>query len=182
MRSLSAATHSVAAPEYMSAMAQHVSSVCVITTQVDGDKYGFTATAVTSVTADPPRLLVCANRSSSTHSKLLQSRCFCVNVLTEDQDKVAMVFAGMGGRRLDRFADAEWTELMTGAPTLKGAAANFDCVLTETCEQSTHSVLFGDVVAARHRTGVDTLLYGGRRFRQLRKIFAAYGDATGEYL
>ena len=182
MRSLSDTSHSVTPVEYMSAMAQHVSSVCVITTQVDGDKYGFTATAVTSVTADPPRLLACVNRSSATHSRLIESRRFCVNVLTEDQDKVAMVFAGMGGRRLDRFADDEWTELVTGAPALKGAAANFDCVLSETCEQSTHTVLFGDVVAARRRTGVDTLLYGGRRFRQLRKIFAAYGDASGEYL
>jgi flavin reductase (DIM6/NTAB) family NADH-FMN oxidoreductase RutF len=182
MRTLAYSPQPVAVAEYVNAIAQHVSSVCVVTTQTEGKKYGLTATAVASVTADPPRLLVCVNRSNATHPQLLKSRSFCVNVLTEDQDKVAMVFAGMGGRDVDRFADAEWTELVTGAPVLLGAAAAFDCVLSESCEQSTHTVFFGDVVATRHRTGVDTLLYGARRFRQLRKVFAAYGDTGGDYL
>jgi flavin reductase (DIM6/NTAB) family NADH-FMN oxidoreductase RutF len=65
---------------------------------------------------------------------------------------------------------------------LVGAAAVFDCMLGETCDQSTHRVVFGDVVATAERSGRDTLLYGGRRFRQLRKVFAALGDGNREYL
>jgi flavin reductase (DIM6/NTAB) family NADH-FMN oxidoreductase RutF len=171
----------VSAAEYISAIAQHVSSVCVITTEVNGQRFGLTATAVSSVCAEPPRLLVCVNRSGFTHDKIVEAGKFCVNVLTEAQDAVAMIFAGMGGKDADRFATGTWITLETGAPALQGAAAVFDCVLGEACEQSTHSVLFGDVVATAHISGQDTLLYGARRFRQLRKVFNAGGGAD-EYL
>ena len=173
---------SVPAAEYVAAVAQHVSSVCVITTALGDTRFGLTATAVSSVSAEPPRLLVCINKSGFTHDKIVSAGRFCVNVLTEEQDKVAMVFAGMGDDAGDRFSTGEWTTLKTGAPALVGAAAVFDCTLGETCDQSTHSVLFGDVVATAHLKGRDTLLYGGRRFRQLRKVFAALGEGHHEYL
>lgn len=172
----------VPAANYVQAIALHVSSVCVITTELGGERFGLTATAVSSVSAEPPRLLVCINKSGMTHNKVLAAGRFCVNVLAEEQDKVAMVFAGMGGSSSDRFETGEWTTLKTGSPVLVGAAAAFDCTLGETCDQSTHSVLFGDVVATAERRGSDTLLYGARRFRQLRKVFANLGDGSHEYL
>lgn len=171
----------VAAVDYINAVAQHVSSVCVITTMLDGQRHGLTATAVASVSAEPPRLLVCVNKSGATHDRIVAAGSFCVNVLTEEQDKVAMAFAGMGGPEADRFATGQWQTLATGAPVLVGAAAAFDCVLGETSDQSTHSVFFGDVVAVRNQTGRDTLLYGARRFRQLRKVFQGRRDVN-DYL
>ena len=171
----------VPAAEYVAAIAQHVASVCVITTLCEGERFGLTATAVASVSAEPARLLVCVNKSGQTHDKILLAGRFCVNVLTEAQDKIAMVFSGMAGARADRFADGEWTTLSTGAPVLAGAAAAFDCRLASTSDQATHTVFFGDVLATRHRAGEDSLLYGVRRFRQLRKIFTGVaGD--DEYL
>ena len=87
----------------------------------------------------------------------------------------------MAGKGADRFAAGEWMALNTGAPVLVDAAASFDCRLASISDQSTHSVLFGDVLATRHRAGEDTLLYGVRRFRQLRKMFTGIaGD--DEYL
>jgi flavin reductase (DIM6/NTAB) family NADH-FMN oxidoreductase RutF len=163
--------------DYINAIAQHVSSVCVVTTSVGGERFGLTATAVSSVSADPPRLLVCVNKKGLTHDRIREAGTFVVNVLSEDQDAVAMVFAGMGGNVEDRFATGEWTTLNTGAPVLVGAVASFDCVLGETSDQASHTILFGDVVATANRTGNDALLYGGRRFRQLRKMFTA---ASGE--
>lgn len=157
--------------EYINAIAQHVSSVCVITTAADGQRFGLTATAVASVSADPARLLICVNKSGITHDKILEAGHFCVNVLTEEQHLVGMVFAGMGKKEVDRFETGNWTTLKTGSPALVGAAAAFDCRICETVNQSTHSVIFGDVVATTCQNGRDTLLYGGRRFRQLRKIF-----------
>lgn len=171
----------VAPADYIGAISHHVSSVCVITTEHEGQRYGLTATAVSSVTADPPRLLVCINKSGMTHEKILAAGVFCVNVLAEEQDQVAMVFAGMGGKTVDRFGTGSWTKLVTGAPVLEKAAAVFDCRLGETLGQSTHTILFGDVVAVGHSKGADTLLYGARRFRQLRKVFAATGEAA-DYL
>lgn len=168
--------------EYVAAVAQHVSSVCVITTECDGERFGLTATAVSSVSAEPPRLLVCVNKNGVTHEKIAQAGRFCVNVLTESHDKVAMVFAGIGGSKEDRFATGEWTVLKTGAPALADAAAVFDCLVGEMSSQSTHTIFFGDVVATSHRKGEDTLLYGARRFRQLRKIFAGFSGKGDEYL
>ena len=171
----------VPAAEYINAIAQHVSSVCVITTEHEGQRYGLTATAVSSVCAAPPRLLVCVNKSGLTHDKIVAAGRFAVNVLTEEQEQVAMVFAGMGGKAADRFATGEWATAETGAPLLQGAAAAFDCLLAEAHDHATHSVLFGDVVATEHQVGHDTLLYGGRRFRQLRKVFSMAGGAE-DYL
>lgn len=168
----------VAAAEYVAAVSLHVSSVCVITTEHEGERYGLTATAVASVSAEPARLLVCVNKSGQSHEKILASGRFCVNVLTEAQDRIATAFAGKG---VDRFASGEWLTLVTGAPALVGAAASFDCRLASISDQSTHSVIFGDVLATRRHTGEDPLLYGVRRFRQLRKIFTGLaGD--DEYL
>ena len=172
----------VSAADYIRAIALHVSTVCVVTTALDGERFGLTATAVSSVSAEPPRLLVCINKSGTTHDRILASGRFCVNVLAEEQDKVAMVFAGMGGSADDRFDTGEWTTLKTGSPVLVGAAAVFDCVLGETLDQSTHRVVFGDVVATSECRGSDTLLYGARRFRQLRKVFVALGDGSRDYL
>ena len=169
----------VPAAEYVAAVAQHVSSVCVITTECDGERFGLTATAVASVSATPPRILVCINKVGQSHDKILRAGRFCVNVLTEAQEKIAMTFAGMLDG--DRFAVGDWITLSTGAPVLKDAAASLDCRLADKSDQSTHSVLFGEVVATRHRAGEDTLLYGVRRFRQLRKVFTGLaGD--DEYL
>lgn len=171
----------VAAVDYINAISQHVSSVCVITTELEGARFGLTATAVASVSAEPPRLLVCVNKSGTTHDKIIAAGRFCVNVLTEDQAREAMVFAGMHKGDADRFAAGSWTTLTTGAPVLEGAAAVFDCLLGETCSQSSHNVFFGDVVAVQSQTGRDTLLYGARRFRQLRKVFEARGEPN-DYL
>lgn len=172
----------VPAADYVAAIAQHVSSVCVITTELDGERFGLTATAVSSVSAEPPRLLVCVNKNGLTHEKIAAAGRFCVNVLAEGQDKVAMVFAGMGGSKEDRFATGEWVRMKTGAPALAGALATFDCLVGETSDQASHTVFFGDVVATSHVKGQDTLLYGARRFRQLRKIFAGFGGGGDDYL
>ena len=172
----------IAPQDYIAAVAQHVSSVCVITTECEGQRYGLTATAVSSVTADPPRLMTCINRSGTTHDAIIKAGRFCVNVLSEDQDMIAMVFAGMGGAVDDRFAVGRWTKLKTGAPVLEGASASFDCRMSEVMEQSSHSVIFGDVLAEQHQPGQDTILYGQRRFRQMRKVFAGLGSGDTEYL
>jgi flavin reductase (DIM6/NTAB) family NADH-FMN oxidoreductase RutF len=147
-----------------------VSSVCVITTRHNGQRYGLTATAMSSVCAEPPRLLVCVNKSGSSHDMILASGLFCVNVLDEKQDKTAKAFAGMLGKDFDRFSAGDWGELVTGAPVLEQAASVFDCRVAEVIDQFSHSIIIGDVLAATTQQGHDTLLYGARKFRTLRKI------------
>lgn len=95
---------------------------------------------------------------------------------------VAKAFAGLLGPNVDRLGVAEWTEIRTGAPALAGAAAAFDCVVAQTLDQFTHTILLGDVVGASCRLGQDLLLYGSRKFRQLRKVFSALESNAGETL
>ena len=166
---------------FTAAMAQHVSSVCVVTTELAGERFGLTATAVASVSAAPPRLLVCLNKSGLTHEKIREAGRFGVSVLAEGHEKIAMAFAARLASA-DRFAVGEWRILRTGAPILASAAAAFDCLVGEASDQSTHTVFFGDVVACAHRAGQDTLLYGARRYRQLRKVFAGLAAGEDEFL
>jgi flavin reductase (DIM6/NTAB) family NADH-FMN oxidoreductase RutF len=172
-----------AAPaDFIAAMGQHVSSVCVITTQYQGKPHGLTATAMSSVCAEPPRLLVCVNKTGTSHEMIIASGTFCVNVLAEAQDKVAKAFAGMMGKDFNRFSVGEWDQMSTGAPSLVNATAVFDCHVKQVIDQFSHSIIIGEVVAVRHVKSQDTLLYGARRFRALRKTISEISSSSDESL
>lgn len=179
-RAPAAATVPVA--EFIAAMGQNVSPVCVITATHEGRRTGLTATAVSSLCADPPRLLVCVNRAGASHAMIAASGRFCVNVLAEEQDHIARVFAGMAGKDVDRFATGDWQTLATGAPVLAGATAVFDCELAMAVEQFSHSIFIGQVRAVRTSQNRDPLLYGARRFRTLRKAMTMPEQASLESL
>ena len=119
---LSGTTHPlVPTAQYLSAIAHHVSSVCVITTEVDGERFGLTATAVSSVSAEPPRLLVCVNKSGMTHEKIIAVGRFGVNVLAEGQDKVAIVFAGLHGLKGRPLCDGRMDDVEDGRSRFSSA-------------------------------------------------------------
>jgi flavin reductase (DIM6/NTAB) family NADH-FMN oxidoreductase RutF len=163
----------VTTQQFVQAMGQHVSSVCVITTSHNGQRYGLTATAVSSVCATPPRLLVCVSKTGATEDKIMAAGQFCVNVLTEDQEHVAKAFAGMMGKDFEKFSLGAWCPLATGSPALREAAASIDCRLVDHFDQHSHSIFIGEVVGVATQSGKDALLYGARRFRALRKMFCA---------
>lgn len=124
--------------------------VTLVTAAADGDRRGLTATAVCSVTVEPPRILACVNHKSSTLPLALSSRAFAVNVLDRSQEDLAKLFAGMTGVADDqRFTQGDWIVDATGAPVLADAQASFDCALVETIEQSTHMILIGEVRSCR---------------------------------
>jgi flavin reductase (DIM6/NTAB) family NADH-FMN oxidoreductase RutF len=166
-------TQTAPTAEFVQAMGQHVSSVCVITTQCEGERFGLTATAVSSVCASPPRLLVGVNKSGFTHEKIVAAGRFGVNVLSDTQEKIGKSFAGMMGKDFDRFSVGEWRVGAGGTPLLSGAAAAFDCLIVETLDQFSHTIFIGEVMEAVAGIGQDALVYGARRFRSLRKIMTA---------
>ena len=168
----------VGSQEFAAAMGRHASSVCVITTCHAQQRFGLTATAVSSVCASPPRLLVCINKSGITHAKIAESGRFCVNVVSENQERLAKSFAGMMGKDLDRFALGSWYDLATGSPALMEASAAIDCSVVEQLDQFSHSIFIGEVVGVAAHPGKDPLLYAARRFRHLRKVLAA--DVTND--
>jgi flavin reductase (DIM6/NTAB) family NADH-FMN oxidoreductase RutF len=166
-------TPTASSADFVQAMGQHVASVCVITTFHGGERFGLTATAVTSICADPPRLLVCVNKSGQTHEKIVASKHFGVNVLAEEQEKIGQAFANILGRDFNRFSLGEWRAGEAGTPLLQNASAVFDCRVAETIDQFTHTIFIGEVLATAAGIGIDPLVYGARRFRGLRKIMTA---------
>jgi flavin reductase (DIM6/NTAB) family NADH-FMN oxidoreductase RutF len=119
-----------------------------------------TATSLTSLSVDPPCILVCVNRSSSTWPALQSHRHFGVNVLHPSHRSIAERFAGKGGAKgSERYADAEWTTLVTGAPILADALAALDCDIEETLERYSHMIVIGRVRAVRLGHGDEALTY-----------------------
>ncbi|MDI3306715.1 MAG: flavin reductase [Acetobacteraceae bacterium] len=157
---------SVTRQEFRDAMARLGAAVNVITTAGPAGRAGFTASAVCSVTDDPPTLLVCMNRNASSAPALKANGVLCVNTLAANQREVSVVFSGVTKCSLEeRFAAGTWSELVTGAPVLEGAVVSFDCRVADMVEKGTHTVLFADVLAIRHgrRHGAG-LIYFGRDY------------------
>ncbi|MCB4767126.1 flavin reductase [Ancylobacter sp. Lp-2] len=155
------------ARSFRGGMSKLAAAVNVITTVQHGEAYGFTASAVCSVTDTPPTLLVCVNRTNRSHPIIAATRILCVNTLCGPHEPLSMAFAGGSGAMAERFAQGEWTTLATGAPVLVGAAVAFDCRVATVQEMGTHDVLFCEVLAMREGDGADSLVYFDRRFHRL---------------
>lgn len=142
-------------------MRQLSAAVTVVTTGVDSQRRaGLTATAVCSVSAEPPQLLVCVNRSGETSARIREWGNFCVNVLSHGQIRVAKRFASLeGGTHEERFEEAQWSQLATGAPVLAGCLANFDCRVQQEIESGTHSIFIGHIAALSVNRGLEPLAF-----------------------
>ncbi|UXT61358.1 flavin reductase family protein (plasmid) [Agrobacterium fabrum] len=139
-------------------MRRLTTTVSVITSSTDGDWYGMTATAVTSVCAEPAALLVCINASSSLHSPVLASGQFCVNMLQVNQQDISTAFAGrLKGR--DRFLAGDWRISEEGLPYLTDAQASLFCTLQQTVPFGTHSIVIGTVNRVLFSETISPLLY-----------------------
>lgn len=124
--------------------------VNVVTTAGPAGRSGFTATAVASVSDDPPTVLVCLNRKSSQTALVKENRRFAINLLPAEARDVADIFAGRTGISGEaRFEHGEWITMATGAPALASAITTLDCTLADFIEVGTHTVFFGTVVASR---------------------------------
>lgn len=153
---------------FKTSMRHLAGAVSVITVGSGDDRTGFTATSVTSLSADVPSVLVSLNRSSSSWPVLQRHGRFCVNVLAHDQQHVAQSFAGHGGRNgVHRYLDAEWLSLATGTPALEGALTALDCELDEAVQMHSHAILIGRVRAITIRKDAEPLLYWNGTFRHL---------------
>lgn len=134
--------------------------VTIVTTRNEETMAGLTATAVCSLSAEPPRLLACINRAGMTYRTIAESRIFCVNVLAAEQKELALSFAGMTAGNGDRrFDPGSWDALHTGAPVLAHSLAAFDCSVLSILDSGSHAIIIGDVKDVRTQSGLPPLLY-----------------------
>lgn len=149
------------AASFKAGMRQLTAGVTLVTTQTaDGARSGLTATAVCSVSAEPPILLVCVNQQNGSYAAIRESGRFAVNVLASDDMDLSNRFASAVTGD-ERFHHGQWTTLSTGAPILHSALAAFDCTLLEVKDMGSHGVFFGRIDAIQVADDSTTpLLYG----------------------
>lgn len=155
-----------AAGLFREGMSRVASAVHIITTDGVAGKAGLTATAVSSLSAEPPMLLTCVKRSSSSAPILRQNGVFVVNTLSASHRELADLFAGRTGvRGAERFDAYPWSKGETGAPVLADALASFECRVTQILDVATHDILIGHVVAVRLGATAQHLIYADRQYQ-----------------
>ncbi|MCR6502842.1 flavin reductase [Shinella sp. CPCC 101442] len=122
-----------------------VTGVTILTTcEADGTPRGMTANSFTSVSLDPPLLLVCVAKSASSYATFTAANCFAVNILHEGQVDVSAIFAS---KSPDKFKSVNHDRVHTGAPVLTDSLTWFDCSLTSSVDAGDHAILIGQVRA-----------------------------------
>jgi flavin reductase (DIM6/NTAB) family NADH-FMN oxidoreductase RutF len=145
--------------QFKGAMRRLAASVCIVTAAKDGELYGMAVTAVTSLSMDPPSLLVCVNRSAKIHALMAEGQGFCVNVLHHGQEPVARQFGNAALSATERFSVGDWDLEAAGGPHLLGAQACIECVLDRRFEYGSHTVCAGRVKRVVLGEKTDPLLY-----------------------
>ena len=148
--------------ELRTAFGRFMTGVAVVTTRApDGAPLGFTANSFSSVSLDPPLLLVCPGKFLSSHATFAACRHFAVNILAEGQEAVSNIFASFRG---DRFARVSHHDDLHGIPVLDGVTARFSCVTHKVVDAGDHAILLGRVAAFEHNEAPGLGYVGGRYF------------------
>ncbi|MEG8221851.1 flavin reductase family protein [Sphingomonas sp. HH69] len=143
---------------FRNAMRRHASTVAIITTGDESQWVGMAATAVSSVSSDPPTLLIVVNRAASLATALQARKKFCVNLLAERHKDLVSAFGGkLKGQ--DRFNVGEWRLTPDGLPTLGDALASLVCETVQVVGAATHDIYIGRVVGVTVHPDIDPLVW-----------------------
>ncbi|WP_198243993.1 flavin reductase family protein [methane-oxidizing endosymbiont of Gigantopelta aegis] len=142
------------------------SGVTVVTakSEQEGVK-GMTATSFSSVSLEPPQILVCIHEKADTGKVILEQNKFAVNILNSEQQDVSNQFAGANSQE-ERFANVDWEEGKTGSPVLKNSLASLECTLVQQVKAGTHWIVIGQVESVTQNQGAP-LLYFDSAYRNL---------------
>ncbi|GAA0429314.1 hypothetical protein GCM10008983_02060 [Lentibacillus halophilus] len=163
---------------YRDVIGHFASGVTIITTRKDETDFGITASAVASLSMDPPMLIVCVNKQTGTCNAISESKKFGVNILHEDQSELAKQFARAN---TDKFQGVDTTYGEMGEPLLNDVLAHLECRVAEEVTGGTHSVFLAEVQNAQAEQGMPLAYFRGkfghfqdandeRVFREIRKM------------
>ena len=141
-------------------MRRLAAGVTIVTTGRAPNRFGLTATAVTSVSADPPTLLVCINRDSDSFAPIMRNKKFAVNLIGSEHHALAGRFGGLFEESGEpRFTHGNWREGVSGSPVLYDAPAAFECELETMHDGASHGIMIGRVIRAVTYGDKDPLLW-----------------------
>ena len=159
----------VDAEQFKVGMRTLAGAVNIITSFQAGHRYGMTATAVCSATADPPTVLACINKLASTHGAVAKSKAFCVNVLRAEDWELSTTFSGAQSGET-RFKSRDWTRLSTGSPVLIDALVSFDCRVVKSLVHGSHTIFLGQVEQVLIGKKGKPLLYSEGQYAKLASL------------
>jgi flavin reductase (DIM6/NTAB) family NADH-FMN oxidoreductase RutF len=150
--------------QFRAALSNFPSGVTVVTTKdADGRLHGITVSAFSSVSLDPPMILVCVDKRAGSHDALLQSRAFVVHILAEDHAHHSKNFAS---RNADKFAGIEYRKGISEIPVLENVLVTLECRLAHAHEGGDHTIFVGEIEKAEVREG-NPLIYWKGDYRKL---------------
>lgn len=127
---------------YRDVIGHFTSGVTIITTEFEGEKFGITASAVTSLSLDPPMLIVCVNQQTGTCHAISNSKKFGVNILHEGQGEMAFKFSRP---QTDKFKGTDYEYGNLQVPILKNTLAHLECKVIKEVSGGTHTVFLAEV-------------------------------------
>jgi flavin reductase (DIM6/NTAB) family NADH-FMN oxidoreductase RutF len=149
-------------------MRSWTSGVTIVTARYGTQQHGMTVSSFTSLSLDPPWILISLQKASRTHELVLGAGCFGVTILSADQQELSDRFAGHIPDTSDRMSGLELEALETGAPLIEGGLAWLDCRVVQTISAGTNSLFIAEVVAARGGSGDDCpLVYHKQGYQRL---------------
>ncbi len=143
---------------FRDAMRRLAGTVSIVTVANNGERHGTTATAVTSLSMNPPSILVCFNRDSRLHAMLSAADHFCVNLLHTDNVDVSKLFSSPV-TSAERFAGGRWACGEGEAPYLEDALSSIQCAKDQQIDYGSHTIFIGRVLSARNREEISPLAY-----------------------
>jgi flavin reductase len=160
------ATQEFSGADFRQALGAFATGVTVITTRGEDHLFGMTANAFSSVSLDPPLVLVCVISGTTGAQVIEQNAAFAVNILGSHQEAISRYFASKDRPRgLEAFNEIPHTTVVTGCPVVEGAAGFLDCRLHAAHEAGDHVIFIGEVLALAFDPDVDPLVYHGGRYR-----------------
>ncbi len=145
------------------AMRRYIYSVSIMSNKDDnGNSNAITVSSVTSISMDPPSLLICINKSSRIHDTLQIGSKFCINLLKKDQEELSNICWDEESYE-ERFNNENWdTEEI---PFLSNAQANIFCKVDKLTSYHTHTIVVGLVENANHTNEISTLTYVDGKYK-----------------
>jgi flavin reductase (DIM6/NTAB) family NADH-FMN oxidoreductase RutF len=152
--------------DFRATVGSFATGVTVVTTRGDEHAYGMTANAFTSVSLDPPLVLVCVMANSEGARHIEQNGCFAVNILHAEQEPLSRYFASRDRPRgRDAFLEVAHRTAASGSPILDGAIGYLDCRLHSDHEAGDHQIYIGEVLEIGLNPEGEPLVFHGGQYK-----------------
>jgi len=151
------------AREIRNVMGHFATGVTVITTKdITGKPFGLTVNSFTSLSLNPPLVVVCVDKTVDCYSCFDETKVFAVNVLSEDQEELSRRFATKG---IEKFAGIQWRMGEHGAPLLDGVIGTIECKVNHSYEGGDHTIFLGEILSAAAKGDRPLLFFKGKYHR-----------------